>query len=498
MSAVTIAEALELEAIAKANGWSEEQLLNLAGQRLGRVIGLRFPHPGTAIAYLGKGHNAADALIALRTLRDQYGWKIAIRCAYSRTELAPLTQMKWQEIGECPTLDSPPVVQDLDQPLLLLDGLLGTGSRAPLKMPLLTLAREMDSLRKSAGARVAAIDLPSGINPDSGLILPDTVTADVTFMIANAKCGLLNGHAAASTGSLAIVAVGPLTATFPTDKELISPQSLDFGKAPRPFDFHKGMAGRVAILAGSDAYVGAALLAASGALYGGAGLVTLFVTRSAHSLISAKCPPEIIIRAIENPREVLKHRFDALVLGCGLGAMDAMFEEGLLELIRDSLSPTVVDADALNSIARLDKLDVFQAHHVLTPHPAEFLRLAPDLAALSREEAAREFTDRCPATLLLKGCRTLVTRRGEPLWCNATGTPGMATGGQGDLLAGVIGARLAIGETTLHAASLSTWICGRSAEIALEEKGISEESLTPSHVLRFLGAAFQDWRTACR
>jgi hydroxyethylthiazole kinase-like uncharacterized protein yjeF len=498
MSAVTIAEALELEAIAKANGWSEEQLLNLAGQRLGRAIGLHFPHPGTAIAYLGKGHNAGDALVALRILRDRYGWKVAIRCAYSTTELAPLTQIKWQEIGECLILDSPPVVQDLDQPLLLLDGLLGTGSRAPLQMPLLTLAREMHSLRKSAGARVAAIDLPSGINPDSGLILPDTVTADATFMIANAKCGLLNSHAASSTGSLAVVTVEPLTATFSTGKELICPQTLDSGKSPRPFAFHKGMAGRVAILAGSESYVGAAVLSASGALRGGAGLVTLFVPRSAHSLISAKCPPEIIVRAIENPREVLKNRFDALVVGCGLGEMDENFETSLLELIRDSLIPTVVDADALNSIAKLDKLDVLQAHHLLTPHPGEFSRLAPDLADLSREESARRFANRCPATLLLKGSRTLVTRRGEPLWCNATGTPGMATGGQGDLLAGVIGARLASGETPLNAASLSAWICGRSAEIALEEKNISEESLTPSDVLHFLGAAFQDWRTASR
>jgi ADP-dependent NAD(P)H-hydrate dehydratase / NAD(P)H-hydrate epimerase len=498
MSAVTIAEALELEAIAKANGWSEEQLLDLAGQSLGQAIGLRFPHPGTAIAYLGKGHNAGDTLVALRILRDQFGWKIAIRHAYNPADVAPLTQTKWLELGECLILHHPPILRHLAQPLLLLDGLLGTGSRAPLKIPLLTLAREMNSLRRSGGARVAAIDLPSGINSNSGLILPDTVTADATFMIANAKCALLNGHAASSTGSLAVVTVEPLTATFSTGKELICPQKLNDGKTPRPFDFHKGMAGRVAILAGSESYAGAAVLAASGALRGGAGLVTLFVPRSAHSLISAKCPPEVIVRVIENPREILKHRFDALVVGCGLGGMNTDFEIGLLELIRDSLVPAVIDADALSLIARLDRFDVLQEQHILTPHPGEFSRLAADLADLSREASARKFADRCPATLLLKGCRTIVTRQGEPLWCNATGTPGMATGGQGDLLAGVIGARLAIGETPLTAASLSAWICGRSAEIALEKSNVSEESLTPSDSLNFIGAAFQDWKTASR
>jgi NAD(P)H-hydrate epimerase len=160
--------------------------------------------------------------------------------------------------------------------------------------------------------------------------------------------------------------------------------------------------------------------------------------------------------------------------------------------------PTVVDADALNFVAGSGEADFFTDRHILTPHPGEFARLAPDLVTLPREEAARRFIDRGSATLLLKGCRTLVTRRGEPLWCNSTGTPAMATGGQGDLLAGVIGARLAIGDSPLEAAQLGAWICGRSAEIALDEKSLSEESLTPSDVLRFLGAAFRDWKTSCR
>lgn len=472
--------------------------MNLAGERLGRAIGLRFPHPGTVIAYLGKGHNAGDALVALRLLRDRYGWKIAIRHAYPLEDLAPLTQKKWREVGICPTLDSPLIWNDFDPPLLLLDGLLGSGSSGPLRLPLLALAEEMNSLRQTAGARIAAIDLPSGIDADSGLISPGTVTADVTFMIGNAKSGLLNGLAAGVTGSLAVVPVEPLAATFPTAKELICPQTLNFGKAPRPFDFHKGMAGRVAILAGSQSYTGAAVLAASGALRGGGGLVTLFVSQSVHSLISAKCPAEIIVRVIEDPREVLNDRFDALVVGCGLGEMNTDFETGLLELIRNSPSPTVVDADALHAIVRSDRRDILQAHHVLTPHPGEFARLAPDLASLPREEAAREFADRCPAILLLKGCRTLITRRGEPLWCNATGTPAMATGGQGDLLAGVIGSRMASGEPAMNAALIGSWLCGRSAEIALEQMNTSEESLVPTDVLHFLGAAFQDWKAASR
>ncbi len=153
---------------------------------------------------------------------------------------------------------------------------------------------------------------------------------------------------------------------------------------------------------------------------------------------------------------------DSLVVGCGIGELDAATAASLLDLIANSPAPAVIDADALNLIAKSGKTGILAERHVITPHPGEFHRLAPDLAGLSREMAARAFADRIPATLLLKGCRTLVTRSGHPLWCNATGNPGMATGGQGDLLAGVIGARLAIGDTPLEAAALAAWLCGRA------------------------------------
>jgi len=498
MGAVTIEEALAIEATAMANGWTEEQLLNLAGERLGRAIGRFFPHPGTIVAYLGKGHNAGDTLVALRILRDQFGWRATTRHAYPITECAPLTQKKWAELGMKLPLDRVPQWRDFEGPLVLLDGLLGSGSSGPLREPLLKLAVEMATLRRQAGARVAAVDMPSGIDADTGLIFPTGVIADVTFMIGNAKHGLLSGHAVPATGALALVPVEPLEATRDSDCVLIAPQTLECGKAPRPFDFHKGMAGRVAILAGSESYPGAAVLAATGALRGGAGLITLFIPVSTHSLIASKCPPEIILRGYHDAREVLGFRFDALVAGCGLGEMDDPMAHGLLELISSCQVPTVIDADALNLIAKLDKTGILTKIHVLTPHPGEFARLAPDLRDLPREDAARAFADRIPATLLLKGSRTIVTRKGEPLRCNATGTPGMATGGHGDVLAGVIGALLAGGFPPFDAATLGAWICGRSAEISLNERGLSEESLAPSDVLHSLGAAFQDWKSASR
>lgn len=481
-----------------ANGWTEDQLLTTAGERLGIAIGRYFPHPGTAIAYLGKGHNAGDALLALRVLRDRFQWRIHARCAWPIAEFAPLALEKWHECGIPMPLDRNPSWRDYKRPLLLLDGLLGSGASGPLRSPLRELAGEMTSLRAHAGARIAAVDLPSGIGADSGEVFPDTVLADVTFMIGSAKRGLLQAQAAAATGALSLVPVDPLASSGPCDIELISPQTMEFGKKPRPFDCHKGMAGRVAILAGSECYSGAAVLAASGALRGGAGLITLFVPSPVRSLVASKCPPEIIVRALADPRELLKFKFDSLVVGCGLGEMESSTADGLLDLISRSPSPVVVDADALNQLAKSRRLDLLTDQHILTPHPGEFERLAPDLATESRETAARKFCERVPATLLLKGSRTLVTRRGEPLRVNSTGTPAMASGGQGDLLAGVIGARLAFGDSPVQAAALASWICGRAAEIAIHQGRHSEESLAPSDLAQFLGEAFRDWKTSCR
>ncbi len=498
MGAVTIAGMLDAEARAIAAGWTEETLLDLAGERLGRAIGRFFPRPGSAIGYLGKGHNAGDTLVALRVLRDEFQWSIEARLGFPLESCAPLVRKKWRELGLEKSLDKMPSWRDLPSPLILLDGLLGSGAQGSLREPLTTLAGEMAWLRQHAGARIAAVDLPSGVDADSGVSFENSVTADVTFMIANPKRGLLSGHAADATGALGLVSVEPLTSSETNDWELIAPQTLDFGKSPRPFDFHKGRAGKVGILAGSEAYTGAAVLAATGALRAGVGLITLMVPEKVAALVSSKCPPEIIVRGLESFSKIPSGDFDSWVIGCGLGEIRPSEESALLDFIRDCRVPMVIDADALNLAAKPGALDVFRANHLLTPHPGEFRRLAPDLADLPRETAAREFAARCPAILLLKGARTLISRTDFPLWINSTGSPGMATGGQGDLLSGVIGALLAIGHPTHEAAALGAWLCGRAAEIALAQEEASEESLTPSDVATRLGHAFLDWRSSTR
>jgi hydroxyethylthiazole kinase-like uncharacterized protein yjeF len=255
MSAVTVAEMREIERRAMASGIPESELMSRAGDSLGHAVGIAFPETGTAIAYIGKGHNAGDALIALRVLRDSYGWRVAVRAAYPMYEWSELT------IAQLQDLEPQEDVSPTSGPLLLLDGLLGIGAKGAPLGAIADLIAEMDQLRHTRGAIVAAVDLPTGTDPDSGEVFPGAVTADATFMIGAAKRGLLLGKAAHATGALHLVPVDGLESRDGGELELICPQSLGFGKSPRPFDFHKGKAGRVAIVAGSRQFSGAALLA---------------------------------------------------------------------------------------------------------------------------------------------------------------------------------------------------------------------------------------------
>ncbi|MGJ8643998.1 MAG: NAD(P)H-hydrate dehydratase [Luteolibacter sp.] len=481
MAAVSVAEMRRIEEEAMRGGISEAELMGMAGVALGRAMGMMFPEVGRAVAFLGKGHNAGDALIALRVLRDEFGWETGVRSAFPKEEWAELTLAQWDESLE---------MEDRGGNLLLIDGLLGIGAKGAPRGRIAELIGEMNELRDSKGALVAAVDVPSGTDPDSGEIYAGAVRADVTFMIGAAKVGLLLGSAVNAVGAISLVEVEGL-AGGEGKMELIAPQTMNFGKAPRDFDFHKGKAGRVAILAGSPQFTGAAIISALGAVRAGAGLVTLHAPSAACDGIRSRLPLEAMLKACDDPRELLREKCDALVVGPGLGDMEGGVADGLVELITSAKVPIVVDADALNLLAKRGVKA--SAGCVLTPHPGEFARLASDLSEKTREEAVREFLKGSEAVLLLKGARTIVGKKGETLRINSTGTPAMSNGGQGDLLSGVIGALLGGGMDNYDAASLGAWLCGRAGEISEIENG---SPATATENAFKLGLAMQDWKRA--
>ena len=480
---VTAQQMRDAEEALFAQGVAAEELMNLAGLKVAREIIKRFPSPQNhlVIAVIGKGNNGADSLVALRHLKEA-GWQVAIRSSIPSARLTGLPAKKWQELGDAPLLDN---LQNLpeNRSLILLDGLLGIGTEGSIREPLATLAREMNALQKSGRAFT--------VNCDTGECLDDTVIANLTCTLGSPKQGLIADAATSHVGTLALLPLPGLSEFEAARDHLICPATLPVTSLHRPYDFHKGEAGRVGIIAGSRGLVGAAALCSLGALKGGAGLITLFVKEADYPLILPLVPVEVMVKPVTSYLEVLSERLDTLAIGPGLGHAG----DGTLSLISQFQNATVIDADALNLIARHGSISKLRSNQIVTPHPGEMTRLLPDLdPRLSRAEIARQFTTQSPATLLFKGARTIVTSRASPLSYNTTGTPGMATGGQGDVLTGLLAALLARGLPPLQAASLGAWLSGRASEIALNTE--SPESLTATTTAAHLGMAFNDLRSS--
>ena len=479
---LTCAEMRALEERAFADGIRAEDLMEEAGAQIARAVRQFFPAPARCVVFFGKGHNGGDALVAARHLALA-GWAIELRPAFAESEWAELTARKHRELN-APSLSSE------CRTLVMLDGLLGIGATGALREPIRSATREINRLRTENNAQVFAIDLPTGLAGDTGAADPDTVIADFTLTIGCAKAGLLADAATNFVGRLAVLPLKELTKRFVANgsTEVATSANLAALLPRRRFDLHKGDCGRVGILAGSPGFTGAAVMAAEACVHAGAGLVTLYTSLGARPSVA----PEVMVKTVESFPEILEAGHDVLAIGPGLGTER---REEILTIIERAPQPVIVDADALNALAHhIELLDACVGPRLLTPHPGEMARLFPASTALSRRETVERFIARFPFTLLLKGARTLVGQAGVPLSYNTTGTPGMATGGMGDVLTGVLAALAAQGLALYDAARLGAWLCGRAAECAITRGPESEESLTATHVIARLGEAFRDLR----
>jgi hydroxyethylthiazole kinase-like uncharacterized protein yjeF len=476
------------EEAAFASGVEVEALMDRAGAGVAAAVRQFFPRPGRAIGFVGKGHNGGDALVAAACLK-RAGWEIDLRLIFPEADSAELTKKKLEDFREAQC------GKDLNAPtggehLIVLDGLLGLGAKHLLREPVRTAAQEINWLRREQNAFVFAVDLPTGLDGDTADADPDCVLADCTITIGFAKHGLVIDGAIDFVGRLEIVALSELAiAASPANDLVACAHSLATLLPRRKFSAYKNEFGRIGVVAGSPGFVGAALMTTEGALCGGAGLVELFVPRDIYSIVAAAAPAEAMVKPVRSYRDLLDEKIDVWALGPGLGKSEA---KDLLKLIERAAAPMVVDADGLNILAGdIEVLKRFAGPRLLTPHPGEMKRLF-DSGKMSRAGTAKNFTDSFSVTLLLKGARTVVAERGRPLSYNSTGNPGMATGGMGDVLTGVCAGLIGQGLSLYDAARVGAWACGRAAEIAIFEKGESEQSLLPRDVLANLGAAFTE------
>lgn len=499
MSAIQImiltCEAMKaLEAKAFSEGVPADELMEEAGHQIALAVRQFFPRPGVCVAVFGKGNNGGDALVAARHLAA-WGWNVWLVAAYPDSEWGTQATAKFAAATGCRRADIAQLEFISGDPLVVLDGLLGTGANGPLTEPLCAIAQAINQRRRTSNASVFALDLPTGLDGDTGVADPACIVADHTLTIGFAKKGLFSDRATNFVGRLSVLPLRELSMRVDSshaDATAATPSVLAPLIARRHFEMHKGDCGRIGILAGSPGFLGAAVLCSAACVRAGAGLVTLYAPPDVAEALARKSVPEVMVRPLPALAQLSAQRHDVFAIGPGMGQQ---VPSEFSRFIRNISVPVVLDADGLTALAsNIEALSRADGERVLTPHVGEMDRLVPGSATRPRREVVEAFTKRFPVTLLLKGARTIVGKGGEPVSFNTTGTPGMAVGGMGDVLTGVIAALIGQKIRPFDATRLGAWLCGRASEIAISAGGESEESLTPGRTLDFLGQAFRDLR----
>ena len=478
---------LDRRAIEQA-GIAGETLMIRAGEAAFRRLQAHWPDCQQPAIVCGGGNNGGDgyvvALLALRAgLQPQ---------VYATLAPAALTGDA-RTMADRALADGVPVTvlsqtrPDFSGHDLIVDGLLGTGLSGPVRAGQAALIETMNQ----SGLPVLALDIPSGLSADTGAPLGAAVQADVTVTFVGMKRGLLTGAGPALCGELYfedLAVPEEIQQSLPADCQRVLFEDLPTVLPRRRRDAHKGDHGHVLIVGGDHGYAGAVMLAAEAAARSGAGLTSV-ATRPAHvsALISRR--PEIMVRGIEQVDELAPLLARASVVVCGPGLGQGEWGLALLRTVLASNLPLVLDADALNLISSHQLQWASTA--VLTPHPGEAARLLDGSIAEVQEDrfaAVRVLAGRYQSTVLLKGPGTLVAGPDTALALIDAGNPGMASGGMGDVLSGMIGALLAQGLRPFDAARFGALVHALAADRAVlhqGERGLLATDLMP-HLRRLL------------
>jgi NAD(P)H-hydrate epimerase len=496
MKTVTTAQSRQLDQLAIAAGVSGEQLMDRAGYAVARTtFHLVQSVAGRCVLLVaGKGNNGGDAIVAARHLASA-GCQPVLAMLCRRHDLRGDALAHFQrlppgiKIIENARLDDLREIQTELSPSAVVDGLLGTGLSGDVR----DLYAEVIGWINTQRLLVVAIDIPSGLDGDTGAVHGVAVRADVTVTMGLPKIGLMRGGAPDFTGRIEVADIGfprALVDAIGSDVELITAADIASLFPPRRRASHKGDYGHLLVVAGSEGYTGAPVLAAHAAARMGAGLVTLAVPRNVYPIVAGMCPAEIMPRPLDSIETL--GPYDAFAIGPGMGQSPGT-RESIFEWLTKSSVPVVVDADALNALAGdMSVLDRVTGPVVMTPHPGEMSRLTGASVAeveSDRWRMAREFARQRRVTLVLKGAGTVVAGDGGTLWINSTGNPGMARGGMGDVLTGMIGALLARGIAPLDAARSGVFLHGLAGDMARDRVG--EEAMLAGDVIALMGEAIR-------
>lgn len=459
----------------KEQGLPARLLMETAARACALGVRARWPQSRRPLVLCGGGNNGGDGLAAARILAD---WDARVRpiaavlgsaerySPEARENLELLARSGVQIVQARVERDVRPLLAEAD---LVVDALLGVGVSRPVE----GLIGDLLALLADAAIPVVAVDLPSGTSSDTGAALGPEPRADLVVTLGLPKLGLALRPRAARVVVADIGLPWSSVEAARIRQALWTPSAAARRLPARPLEGHKGTFGHVLVVAGAVGTTGAACLAADGALHGGAGLVTVAIARAAQPVVAAKLTEAMTLplddrdtgalhpSALAALRAAVAAR-DVVVIGPGIGRAPGTVEV-VRALLAETRAPAVVDADALNAFE--GDADALRAPgpRVLTPHPGELARLlgrTTDAVQADRVGAARELARRSGAVVLLKGARSVIAQPDGEVRINPTGGPGLATGGTGDVLAGVAGALLAAGLAPFDAAALGAWLHG--------------------------------------
>jgi len=442
------------------------------------------------LCLIGAGNNGGDGLVAARYLHE-WGAKVSVYLCSQRA--SDDTNLKLlQERGiKCNEADGDKNLKKFDGLLAsatcVIDTLLGTGKMRPLEGVFREVLERTNVARKSCNFSIIAVDLPSGMDADTGAVDPACPCADITVTLAFPKAGLFNFPGAERVGKLKIADIGiPESLAESITTELITTEWARAALPGRPLNANKGSFGRVLVTAGSINYIGAAYLACNSALRVGAGLVTLATANSLQPILAAKLTEATYLPLPESRPGIISveaadivyrqcAQYNVLLLGCGLGQSPSTVEFVSSLLLKQGLPALVLDADALNILARIPNWwQQIGDDAILTPHPGEMARLCGlslDEIQSDRAAIARKFAAKWQKTIVLKGAYTVIAAADGRCRISPFANPGLASAGTGDVLAGVIAGMAAQGLKLFEAASLGVYLHGEAGEMIRNELG---------------------------
>jgi NAD(P)H-hydrate epimerase len=532
----SVAEMQSLEKEANQSGLTYEMMMENAGLGVANEIELAYSHLHSKriFSIIGSGNNGGDALIALSHLTLK-NWETCAYIVRKRQDDDPLITRLINNNGHVIELSNDSEFYQLTSLLesytVLMDGVLGTGAKLPLKGEIARVLSFINTKYKGSTHKlhVVAVDCPSGVDCDTGEIAAETIPAEITVTMAGMKMGLIKFPAASMTGDIRFASIGSIEnlRTFTENNNIIlTGETIKQFLPSRTANSHKGTFGTAFIVAGSVNFTGAALLAGMAAYRIGAGLVTMAVPAPLHVSLSGVFPestwillPHEMGVISSDAAKVLRKNIDratAILIGPGFGLEDTTkeFIKSFITMGRErnvnigfihdvkidnettSIHvPMVVDADGLKLMAKIDGwAGIIPSPTVLTPHPGEMAVLTGltiEEIQENRIEIAKRYSSSWGHVIVLKGAYTVIADPKGQIAIVPVATPALAKAGTGDVLAGLITGLLAQGVDAFHAASAGAWIHANAGLLAAKRLG-NTASVIASDVLNAVPQVLSD------